>query len=250
VLASLQFDGPWQGTSTSWFVGSVDATGTRFEAEQQGLLDYGQLYAGKSGTTLAAAPGDRRVLFAFTGYPSPTLPTVCASLPGAYHGMYHVFPRILTLGADSRLALAPVAELETLRAKTQAANVSVTNASATTGAVLATGSQLDVAVRCSFEAKGEEGEGRRSGAPTEGQLALSVLGDTAGAELLLVGYDFAQQLLFVDHAQIGNATIQQTAPLPRDRLRLGGEGGEGGEGPVFLRIVLDNAMVESFCRFD
>ena len=44
VLASLQYDGVWQGTSTSWWVGDVDEKGTRFlpgGAHSQGLVDYG-----------------------------------------------------------------------------------------------------------------------------------------------------------------------------------------------------------------
>ena len=225
VLASLQFDGPWQGTSTSFFVGSVDSTGTRFTAESSGLLDYGQLYAGRTGTSVAAAPGDRRVLFGFSGYPSPTQPKVCQTLPGAYHGMYHVFPRELSIKGDGRLNLSPVDELKTLHTLHQANGVAITGPSSRS---LATGSQLDVTVSCEW---GDT-------PPTTGQLSLSIFEDAQANESLLIGYDFAAQELFVDHALIGNATIRQTAPLARARLN--------GSSSDILRILTDNSMVESF----
>jgi sucrose-6-phosphate hydrolase SacC (GH32 family) len=221
VLASLQFDGPWQGTSTSFFVGSIDSTGRHFTAESEGLIDYGQFYAGRTGTSVAAAPGDRRVLFGFSGYPSPTQPKVCQTLPNAYHGMYHVFPRELSL-KDGRLNLAPVEELKTLHTVHQAKGIAITGPSSSS---LATGSQLDVIMSCEW---GDT-------PPTTGDLTLSIFEDTEVNESLLIGYDFSGQQLFVDHRFIGNATIKQTAPLARARLN----------GSNILRIITDNSMVET-----
>jgi sucrose-6-phosphate hydrolase SacC (GH32 family) len=43
VLGSLQYDGPWQGTSTTWWVGTVSAEGRKFTPVNAGLLDYGQV---------------------------------------------------------------------------------------------------------------------------------------------------------------------------------------------------------------
>lgn len=232
VLASLQFDGPWQGTSTSFFVGSVDKTGSRFRLESQGLADYGQFYAGRTGTTIAAAPGDRRVLFGFTGYPSPTLPPICSSLPRAYHGMYHVFPRELGI-KNNELTISPVKELTTLHKVRQAHNVTISPDSAP----VATGAQLDVSVSCQWMTAQLKGNNKQQLPPTEGQLSLAILEDASGKESLLVGYDFYKEELFVDHSRIGNATIRQTAPLKRRRV----------SSSQLLRIILDNAMVETIC---
>ena len=110
VLGSLQFDGPWQGTSTTWWLGQASANGTRFHPAPGalGLCDYGQNYAARHGE----ATDGRRVLFGFSGWKSPTLEPGC----GAYHGMYHLFPREMSVARDAtthqpRLRLSPVAEI-------------------------------------------------------------------------------------------------------------------------------------------
>ncbi len=61
---------------------------------------------------------------------------------------------------------------------------------------------------------------------------------------MVVGYDFAKERLFVDHARMGNTTIVQTAPLPRRHLSLA-TNQAGGSTPL-LRVLVDNAMVETF----
>eukprot|EP00729_Bicosta_minor_P026688 gene26688-16807_t len=42
VLASLQYDGPWRGTSTTWWLGNVSDDGVRFQPAEGslGLCDY------------------------------------------------------------------------------------------------------------------------------------------------------------------------------------------------------------------
>ncbi len=261
VLGSLQFDGPWQGTSTTWWIGQVSADGTRFQPapEALGLCDYGQNYAARHGEGLDG----RRVLFGFSGWNSPTLEPGC----GSYHGMYHLFPRELRVGGKTgqppRLQISPVAEIAAhLRHEQLSFAVPVPSLRLKRSPVLGRGSALDIVMTCSVSVdavKAESDNVQELTVPTTGQIALEVLADPApltnsglaGTALanprhgaaLVVGYDFAAQHLFVDHSRMGNATLVQTAPLPRNRLNL--TGGNAAT-PPFLRILVDHSMIESF----
>lgn len=264
VLGSLQFDGPWQGTSTTWWVGQVSADGTRFQPAPGalGLCDYGQNYAAKH----AEGSDGRRVLFGFSGWKSPTLEPGC----GSYHGMYHLFPRELrvagagTGGESPRLQISPVAEIAAhLRHEQLSFAVPVNSLRPEESPVVGRGSALDIVMDCSISVDAEMLEndsGRQElTVPTSGQIALEILADPvphAGSgsaftattsrrhgAALVVGYDFAAQHLFVDHSRMGNATLIQTAPLPRDRLNLTGR--DTIIAP-FLRILIDNSMIETF----
>ena len=237
VLGSLQYDGPWQGTSTTWWIGQADENGTRFlpHAGALGLCDYGQSYAVRHGEGLDG----RRILFGFSGWASPTLEPGC----GSYHGMYHVFARearIVHGDATPRLQVSPVAEIAAHMRRAQLADAQPVARSTAGEADLAVakGSQLDVEMHCHLD------EGMA--VPSSGQVSLEVLADPspgsspAGGAALVVGYDFATERLFVDHARMGNATILQTAPLPRAHLPL------AAGGAPLIRVLVDNAMVESF----
>ena len=79
--ARRRYDGPWQGTSTTWWVGQASPNGTRFLPASSGrlslgLCDYGQNYAARHGE----GPDGRRVLFGFSGWKSPTLEPGCGKL--------------------------------------------------------------------------------------------------------------------------------------------------------------------------
>ena len=267
VMGSLQFDGPWQGTSTTWWVGDVDSLSTRFQPKTVGLVDYGQNYAARTGgpttATVAAGSGSgsgsgadlRRVLFAFSGYRQPTLEPGCGDPPG----FYYLVPRELTVGrcaaapsaghlaAGTRAAAAvgtaaaaatvpclrtwPVPELASaLRGKQQASAVTAAGNTA-----VASGVQLDVSVTCT---------GRL---PKAGKVELALLADAGqGGAHLAVGYDFGRQELFADHASIGNATIRQFAPLPLVDVELQQAEAPAAGALQLLRVVVDGAMVESF----
>lgn len=218
VLGSLQYDGPWQGTSTTWWVGRMDSTGAHFTAGTVGLVDYGQLYAGRSGTDVTLNGTSRRLLFGFTGWQAPTLEPGC----GDYHGMYHVLPRELSI-AEGRLQIRPVAEVALLRGTRVASGV------ADLAKPFVAGAQTDIEVRCNFSG---------SALPTTGSLHLELLADAEeDGAALIVGYDFAEELLFVDHSRIGDKPIRQTAPLSRTHLA---------GAATSLRVVADRAMIETF----
>lgn len=158
--------------------------------------------------------------------------------------MYHLFPRELTIstsGGVPRLRLSPVPEVALhLRQKQITHNHTVSYDGSDTPetaedqaeTVLAKGSSLDVVMHCTLTA---------AAAPTSGQITVEVLADPSpGTSALVVGYDFATELSFVDHARMGNATIVQTAPLPRAHALA------GPESAPLLRVLLDGAMIESF----
>jgi hypothetical protein len=60
-----------------------------------------------------------------------------------------------------------------------------------------------------------------SGTATTANNGGVVAAGAAGAgAALVVGYDFGAERLFVDHSRMGNASLIQTAPLPRDHVSL------------------------------
>ena len=82
----------------------------------------------------------------------------------------------------------------------------------------------------------------------------------ADTEALAIGYDFGEEVLFVDQRNIGNdSEVVQTAPFPRAQLasqrhgnlRVGGPGRHGAiSSPLRLRVLVDGAMVETFLGSD
>lgn len=60
-------------STNQWWIGTVEGMPPRFTALNVGIMDYGNGYAAKTGTTFAAAPTDRRVVFGFTGWSEPTV---------------------------------------------------------------------------------------------------------------------------------------------------------------------------------
>ena len=153
-------------------------------------------------------------------------------------GMISVMPD--DVSSAPRLQVSPVAEIAAHMRRTQLADAQPVARSTAGEADLAVaeGSQLDVEMHCHL------GEGMA--VPSSGQVSLEVLADpspgssSAGGAALVVGYDFATERLFVDHARMGNATILQTAPLPRAHLPL------AAGGAPLIRVLVDNAMIESF----
>ena len=85
----------------------------RFREERRGLLDYGQMYAGKSGSTFKQSGESRRVLFAFAGWNEPTHTAAC--------GRCMLLPRELSLSPGGVLLQHPVSDVNrcwvTLRAR-------------------------------------------------------------------------------------------------------------------------------------
>ena len=60
-------------STNQWWIGTVDGFPPRFKAVNVGIMDYGNGYAAKTGSTFKALPTDRRVVFGFTGWSEPTV---------------------------------------------------------------------------------------------------------------------------------------------------------------------------------
>jgi hypothetical protein len=97
--------------TNQWWVGTLAPTGPggapRFTPDRVGILDYGNGYAAKTGTTWVQQGSSRRLVFGFTGWSEPTAPTGC--------GRYLIMPRDLSVHGDE-LHVDPVPEAAVLRA--------------------------------------------------------------------------------------------------------------------------------------
>ena len=233
---------PTQADSTSVTVGSHPAEGTgnkrretqtvfprevkqswgcvyagrppRFQVERRGLVDYGQTYAAKTGTTMVQSGGSRRVLFAFGGWNEPTHIQAC--------GRSMLLPRELSLAADGGLLQRPVSELLQLRIPGSQRRASHPSQP------LSAGSTLEVQMNCTCS---------RDGGNT-GTTAIRVLETASGLEYTDVGMDLTNRRYFVESARLGKETVLQTAPMPRD---------EGdGACPLTLHVFVDGEIIESF----
>lgn len=209
VLASLQ--GSW---TSEWWSGRISGRPPRFQVERRGLVDYGQTYAAKTGTTMVQSGGSRRVLFAFGGWNEPTHIQAC--------GRSMLLPRELSLAADGGLLQRPVSELLQLRIPGSQRRASHPSQP------LSAGSTLEVQMNCTCS---------RDGGNT-GTTAIRVLETASGLEYTDVGMDLTNRRYFVESARLGKETVLQTAPMPRD---------EGdGACPLTLHVFVDGEIIESF----
>jgi len=182
-------------------------------------LPQGNGYAAKTGSTFASLPGDRRVVFGFTGWSEPSQPHGC--------GRALIIPRDITLGADGVTPrISPIPELQALRVP----GSEVRAGGARRGGALAGGAQVWVALLCSFAP---------ASPPSAGAVFARVLATPDGAEFTEVGYDFAAQALYVNHslsnARAPNAVVQR-APAPSASLG----------GLVNVTLLVDGGLIESF----
>jgi sucrose-6-phosphate hydrolase SacC (GH32 family) len=185
----LTYGGPPRGTSTNpahmqeqWWTGEIDMQTFQFRPTATGLVDYGNMFAAKSGTTEHQSGTSRRVLFAFPGWTQATKPKAapkCLNLP-----------RDLTPCADGRMRISPIPEMASLRRR------------AGSRSELAGGTQVEVRLSC-------------ASAPS-GAVGVDMLATADGAQRTRVGYDYTRQMLVVDQrASCGPAHsggIVQTAP--------------------------------------
>jgi beta-fructofuranosidase len=93
-----------------WKVGKLDASDLIFHEEQSGLLDHGSFYAPK---TQLDAKGNR-ILWGWL----PETRTEAEFSASGWAGLMSV-PRVLTIGSDGRLQIAPLPALDKLRKKEQ-----------------------------------------------------------------------------------------------------------------------------------
>jgi sucrose-6-phosphate hydrolase SacC (GH32 family) len=163
----------------------------RFTPSRVGILDHGNGYAAKTGSSIVQTGGRaRRVVFGFTGWSEPTAAVGC--------GRYLVLPRELTVKSDG-LHVDPVAETETLRVAGSAMHgISDGNSAAGTTQselALATGAQLEAYIVCNHTEGGSW--------PVHGEVILQTLGSADGKHYTAVGWDFSssEEPFFVDHTR-------------------------------------------------
>lgn len=213
------------GGANQWFTGAVKGIPPRFVPRRVGVLDYGNLYAAKTGSTLAQTGHSRRVMFGFTGWGQ--------NAEGG--GRYLVLPRDLMVDSDG-VHIHPVPETKTLRVKGSAKRSTTVAGSgaqkAVAGQGLSTGAQLEVHIACNQTETGAW--------PANGTVALRTLASADGKHYTTVGWDFSDTAapFFVDHTHCcknKSDIIQRalaTAPRPGHLLEMW--------------VWVDSGMIEAF----
>ena len=206
-------------TTNQWWVGTLDGDPPRFTPERVGILDYGNGYAAKTGSSWAQSASSRRLSFGFTGWKEPTATAGC--------GRSLVLPRELSV-VGSELVISPIPETEALRipGSRRASRV----VAGTSSASIANGSQVEVRLLCTPAA---------GTVPTTGVTAIRTLSLANGSQYLEVGYDWRKQVFYADHTWCCSATphaVVQAAPLPRAALG----------GALNLTVFVDGSIIEAF----
>eukprot|EP00054_Salpingoeca_dolichothecata_P015306 m.87904 g.87904 ORF g.87904 m.87904 type:complete len:544 (-) comp21429_c0_seq2:36-1667(-) len=202
--------------TNQWWIGTIAGDPPRFTAEKVGLMDYGNGYAAKTGTTMVQTPTARRLVFSFTGWKEPSADPSC--------GRFLTIPRDLTLGDDGKSPrIRPIPEIASLRANTSMLNAKVEQKTVP----LVIGSLAEIQVNCTF-----------SQPPTTGVVATRVLGTADGVVFTEIGYNFGQQMMYANHSRCCATPndIVQTAPVPIVNL----------DGQVNFTVLVDGGMIESF----
>eukprot|EP00041_Stephanoeca_diplocostata_P025894 m.689101 g.689101 ORF g.689101 m.689101 type:complete len:673 (+) comp22846_c0_seq14:395-2413(+) len=159
--------------TNQWWVGTVTGDPPRFTPENVGIVDYGNGYAAKTGTSMVQSGTSRRVVFGFTGWKEPTYINGC--------GRALVIPRELTV-VGTTLHVAPITETRVLRTH-QFPHRTVHTTSRSDNAAIIKGSQVEVRLNCTGTW------------PPSGSVALRTLATADGRSYVEIGYDFAAQVL-------------------------------------------------------
>jgi hypothetical protein len=137
-----------------------------------GILDYGNGYAAKTGSSWVQSAYSRRLVFSFTGWLEPTAPRGC--------GRALVIPRELRLNGDE-LMTEPIPETAVLRVASSHRSARVAAGDAAKldrrGVAIATGSQVEVRLLCSLPAL----------LPTRGRTGLRTLSTMDGSQFSEIG---------------------------------------------------------------
>lgn len=206
-----------------WWSGTIDETTMQFIPEETGLLDYGNLFAAKTGSVENQAGTSRRVVFGFPGWTQSTKPREAVNCLQ--------FPRELTF-VENRLHVSPIAEMDLLRnPKTK---VSCSNCKNKTA--LAGGAQIEI--RLSAASGHPSTRAQRFGG-LQGAVGADVLVSPDGSQYTRIVYDFHQQKLLVDQRACcgespGNGVVQN-API----VLANGEDLE-------LAVFVDGYLIEVF----
>jgi len=196
--------------TNQWWVGTVAGNPPRFTPEQVGILDYGNGYAAKTGSTWIQTGASRRVVFGFTGWSEPTMPSGC--------GRALIIPRDLTV-EGSELKISPIPETAVLR------KTGTLQAGDASTAALASGSQVEIRLNCTTTA-------------TTGKVGVRTLATADGTSYTEIGFDFSQKAFYADHSKCcgkPNAIVQR-APLTTGMLGSA----------IELAVFVDGGVIEAF----
>lgn len=200
--------------TNQWWTGDLvaDADGVpRFHPSRVGILDYGNGYAAKTGSTMIQSSTTRRVLFGFTGWSEPT------TAPGC--GRSLIMPRDLSIAGD-RLLINPVPETAVLR-------VPSSHSSSTTS--LVKGSLVEIRIVCKINSM-----------PSSNSVNVRVLSSVDGTSYTEIGYDFSKQAMYADHSKCCNDTnsIVQRGPLAASDIIA--------DGLLNMTVFVDGGTIEAF----
>ena len=224
------------GGPNQWFTGSLQGDPPTFVPQKVGVLDYGNGYAAKTGSTLVQNGSSRRVMFGFTGWAEPTAPQSrqLGGGPQAGCGRYLVLPRELTVKSGG-LHIAPVPETAVLRVAGSATRGTIdTEFAISETSQLAAGSHVEIEIVCNRTAAASRW-------PSTGKVALRTLASADGAHFTEVGWDFGRpaEALYVNHTRCCaniSAIVQRALTLEP----LGEQ--------MRLRTFADGGMIEAFAE--
>ena len=205
--------------TNQWWVGTLAGDPPRFTPERVGILDYGNGYAAKTGSTWVQNDHTRRLVFGFTGWNEPTMPAGC--------GRALVIPRELSV-SGSELITAPIPEAAVLRVSSSHLATHVTSSGS---AAIAAGSHVEVRLLCAISA---------AAVPTTGKTGIRTLSTADGSQYTELGYDWEKQTFYADHTRCCSAAsrspIVQAAPLPVAALGAA----------LNMTVFVDGGLIEAF----
>lgn len=209
--------------TNQWWVGTLSGNPPRFNPERVGILDYGNGYAAKTGSTMVQSGSTRRLVFGFTGWSEPTMAPNC--------GRSLIHARELGVRGNM-LTIAPIPEMEILRKEGTFAGGRFSAHPSEEPPVLATGSQVELRIRCTGMASA-----KASGAT--GRVGVRTLATRTGDSYLEIGYDFSSDAMYADHSKCCKDpnSIVQRAPLHVGDMK---------DDTFDLAVFVDGGLVESF----
>ena len=209
--------------TNQWWVGSLSGDPPRFTPERVGILDYGNGYAAKSGSSLVQSGQTRRLLFGFTGWSEPTAAPSC--------GRSLTIPREVTVLGNA-LGIRPIAEIARLRTPGSYRATTLGNAAGGHAPLIASGSQVELQLSCTGVAAALK-------ARAHGRVGLRTLQTPDASQYLELGYDFSNQTFYANHSKCCTRPnlIVQRAPLLATDLA---------DDTLELHAVVDGGLVEAF----
>ena len=224
--------------TSQWWIGTININ-NEFLAENMGLLDYGNFYAGKTGTSLLETGEDNlRYLFGFTGWNEPTAPNEC--------GRSHVIPREVEISSMNTLLFDPTNEISTIRVESSYVHEIVTASSSGESIMLdIKGSELEIIISCVMMNINFNNRGNINmngiGIPN-GTISVNVIVSQDKSEYTQIGYNFDKEMFYSDHSHCCTnnsnliSNIVQIAPYNNSLVMDG----------IYIHILVDRSVIESF----